>query len=376
MTTTVRRDDDDADDRRPLGAEQSLDETSLAAVENEPGGSTLRAPGHGSGRPAEGNRTTSTMGLDFTTAFNTSVRRLAYSSIASAGWALGQGRRRIVMFHGVTRGKAAQFERQLRYLTQAFRVCRLRELLNDDGPSNAVALTFDDGLRNHLTVVQPLLQKYRVPATFYVCPGLIDSGCWLWNHEARQRLLRMPGPVRQATATTLGAADSDVEEILSHLLDLPARARAGALDVIREASPGFTPTGEEAEAFDLMTWGELKRLDPRLVTIGCHSKTRPILPTLDSHELAAEIVEGRLMLEEELGQPVVDFSYPYGSHDLRVLSLVRQNYESAVTAEPGLLAADSDPYLLPRIAAAENVALLAWRMYRPGPGLPPGKACR
>jgi hypothetical protein len=62
---------------------------------------------------------------------------------------------------------------------------------------------------------------------------------------------------------------------------------------------------------------------------------------------------------------VADFCYPNGAYDPRSVSLVREHYESAVTTELGLLDADADPHLLPRIYSAESVALLAWRMHRP-----------
>ena len=41
-------------------------------------------------------------------------------------------------------------------------------------PPRAASLTFDDGYRDALDVVAPLLEQYKLPATFFVCPGIIS----------------------------------------------------------------------------------------------------------------------------------------------------------------------------------------------------------
>src|ERR1043165_2230923 len=92
------------------------------------------------------------------------------------------------MYHGTPRRDAAALERQLRFLRLAFPVVPLDKLAERGKGRARVALTFDDGLRNNVDVAYPILQKLGLTATFFVCPGLIERGQWLWNHEARERL--------------------------------------------------------------------------------------------------------------------------------------------------------------------------------------------
>src|SRR5258708_15550877 len=104
---------------------------------------------------------------------------------------------RVLMFHGTPRNRARHFERVLRYLRRQFDVVPLGALIDAiESPiaplKRKVVLTFDDGLRNNVEVAYPILQRLELPATFFVCPGLVESGQWLWNHQARQRLLRLP----------------------------------------------------------------------------------------------------------------------------------------------------------------------------------------
>src|SRR6476620_1223516 len=96
------------------------------------------------------------------------------------------------MYHGTPRADAAALERQPRLVGLAFPVVPLHEMTKGSkGARPRVALTFDDGLRNNVEVAYPILKKLGLSATFFVCPGLIDGGQWLWNHEARQRLLTL-----------------------------------------------------------------------------------------------------------------------------------------------------------------------------------------
>src|SRR5919202_1189711 len=47
-------------------------------------------------------------------------------------------------------------------------------------PPRAVALTFDDGYRDSLQVVAPLLARLGLPATFFLVPGLLSRTTRPW----------------------------------------------------------------------------------------------------------------------------------------------------------------------------------------------------
>lgn len=267
----------------------------------------------------------------------------------------------ILMYHGTPQRDAARLAWQLRAVASLFSVVPLEEFgapgrRRQAGGRRRVALTFDDGLRSNVRVAYPILRALGLSATFFVCPGLIDSCRWLWNHEARQRLYSLGRDALAALAAGLGAP-AEVEAFVEWMKTLKLADRRRVEDELRAATPGFQPDAAQREAFDLAGWQELKALDPRTVTLGSHTMTHPILTSLSPNEMEAELGESRTALERELGRPASVFCYPNGDLDEDALAAARRHYACAVTVEPRSLGDDADPYRLPRFAAHPQYSL-------------------
>jgi peptidoglycan/xylan/chitin deacetylase (PgdA/CDA1 family) len=148
---------------------------------------------------------------------------------------------------------------------------------------------------------------------------------------------------------------------------LSLHERQAAEENIRHTTPGFQPSDMESEACELMDWETLKSLDPDLITVGSHTLTHPILPTLDEASIRFEMAESRRQLEQRLNRAVNYFCYPNGAFHDQTLLAAKQTYSAAVTAENGVLnGKDHDLHRMPRIPATRDCALLAWRLHRPG----------
>lgn len=257
----------------------------------------------------------------------------------------------ILMYHGTPLRDAAHLERQLRALRMLFHIVPLEDLARPrPNGRRRIALTFDDGLKSNIEVAYPILRKLGLPATFYVCPGLVESGGWLWNHEARQRLLCLPPQALAELARTVGGP-AEVEPLVEWMKELKLPARRKVEDEIRAATPDFRPTKEQRDEFELAGWRELKQLDPLVVTIGSHTLSHPILTSLAPDEIDVELRESRSVLEHQLQREVKDFCYPNGDLDDDAVQAARRYYDSAVTVEPGSLGGDVDPHLMPRFSA-------------------------
>ena len=311
------------------------------------------------------------------------AKRLFAAGVRELWWRSGTTLRRlhdapgrwVMMVHGVGDGELGtkDFAANVAWLKAHFRVVKLEHMLESvqagrrPADGGEVAITFDDGLRNQATQAYPVLRRYQAPASIFVCPGLIESGAWLWNHDARARLRRLAPSALRAFAEHVGRPDpAQVEHVVDALKDLPVARRREAQEELRRATPDFTPTEAERLASDLLNWDEIQALDPELVSIGSHTVTHPILPTLDDAELEYEIAGSRDMLEHRLRRKVEWFCYPNGASDSRAQQAVAKAYRGAVTTRKARLAERVDPRAIPRLAMESPCSLLAWRMLRTG----------
>jgi peptidoglycan/xylan/chitin deacetylase (PgdA/CDA1 family) len=107
------------------------------------------------------------------------------------GWYICTGRSRrtlaapVLMYHSVSDTSwffavtPKDFDRQMCYLKKFFTPVKLRDIVDFlEGkralPEHAVAVTFDDGYQDFLINALPILKKYRIPATLFVCAGTVD----------------------------------------------------------------------------------------------------------------------------------------------------------------------------------------------------------
>jgi len=79
-----------------------------------------------------------------------------------------------------------RFEQQLKWLSRWRRVVPLTQTLTRAGSRGSVAITFDDGYRDNLTVALPLLEKFGLPMTLFVVAGFVDDDGYLSEEELRE----------------------------------------------------------------------------------------------------------------------------------------------------------------------------------------------
>jgi hypothetical protein len=121
------------------------------------------------------------------------LNTLAHRSLQLAGKLLGRNKLSILIYHQVlaepdpmrpSEPTAEVFEWQMRLLRDYFTPLSLdnalHHLKHNTLPANAVCVTFDDGYLNNLTVAEPILAKYAIPATVYVATGF-STGSNMWN---------------------------------------------------------------------------------------------------------------------------------------------------------------------------------------------------
>ncbi len=275
---------------------------------------------------------------------------------------------RILLYHRFPLEMKLALERQCAHLRAHYSPVSLTQVAHwlHEGrplPSNAVALTVDDGYRDFFSVAYPVFRSFGIPVTVFVTTSYLDRKCWLWVDEVDYALTR--------TTFNTFEIPSGAGGTLQFRLDT-ARARAEAASAIKKMAKRI-PNHEKLELirnlmsslkvdhpekipaeYEPLCWDEVRVMTRGRIEFGAHTKTHPILSQLAStNELKLEIEGSKARLEEELGTPVLHFSYPNGmQQDFQPESveLVKSSgFRTAVTAMAGLNFSGCDPFRLSRI---------------------------
>lgn len=103
------------------------------------------------------------------------------------------------------------------------------------------------------------------------------------------------------------------------------------------------PTGLVGGNPDYLTWGELKEMvGSGLVFAYDHTWSHASLGNAPLDKIKYEILTAKTQLEQNLGRPVTIFTYPYGSENSKVISILKENgFTGAFSTIPGFYQCDS-----------------------------------
>ena len=286
----------------------------------------------------------------------------------------------VLLFHKVplaadpltpTEPTFSQFEHILDFLQDNATVLPLADaasaLASGKLPRRAVALTFDDGYDEWLTVVSPALRARNMHATFFVTTEQLD-GPALWHERIIAAVRALPDagvrlPYGFANYDDLRQTSSRIRlisDLQERLKYAPLPERLGAIEMI------------EAQARSPLVWprpfnrDSVRALHSQGFEIGGHTISHPILNECSDVQATDEIAGCKDELEAIIGGKVRAFAYPNGrpmkDYDGRHVAMVKScGYTVAVATSGGAARQDSDIYQLPRFtpwgATNERMAL-------------------
>jgi peptidoglycan/xylan/chitin deacetylase (PgdA/CDA1 family) len=254
---------------------------------------------------------------------------------------------------------AQDFTMQLEVLGRFLNVLPLgqavAQLAQGSLPRRAVAVTFDDGYADNVTVALPILQRLGVPATFFITVGFLNGGR-MWNDTITDAVSVAAGP--SLDLRDLGSELFDVSTVqarrhtLASLLATwkylpPPQRDAQVAELARRVNGSLPPSA-------MMTTEQVLTLARAGMEIGAHTLQHPILARLPSAEARHEIVTSKRELEAITARDVSGFAYPNGRpgrdfNDEHVRMVADAGYRFAVTTEYAAAGREVNPLLLPRI---------------------------
>jgi peptidoglycan/xylan/chitin deacetylase (PgdA/CDA1 family) len=99
----------------------------------------------------------------------------------------------------------------------------------------------------------------------------------------------------------------------------------------------------------MLNWREIKEMHHSGISFGGHTLTHPDLTLLPDEQVAAEIVGGKVAIEDALGAKVASFAYPLGRYNRRCREIVSRHFVCACSDSLGLVGGDSDSYAMERV---------------------------
>ena len=255
------------------------------------------------------------------------------------------------------------FEAQIQYLVSMARIIPLQEYLDhvkEKKPlhQKSIVITFDDGYKDNLTIAFPILQKYSVPATFFISTGYIGTNKIKWEDQLSCLIRRSKievfslGFPSSNVSFNIGRAKDKfrtINALVNILGHLNQSERQQALDELKvQLKVNCTD-----QAGVMMTWDDVRQLaDTPGITFGSHTVTHQHLTRFSPDETKREVTHSKEHLEKEIGRPITLFSYPKGDFNDNVIAEVKSaGYTSAVTIEYGQNNIHSDPFRLRRVIA-------------------------
>lgn len=261
------------------------------------------------------------------------------------------------------------FEAQMRFLREHFRVISLGQLCYElEHPTDArhgVAVTFDDGYSDLYTYALPILRKYEIPATIYLTADCIETGNVAWYDRIFLALQVAPGPtidlpMNGGSRASLGSAQQRVD-LGGHIVT--ALRRTSALERKRfcsllEQQVSLPDAMLEAR---MLSWKQVAEMRSAGIFFGSHTLSHPVLSGLSAEEVHRELSESKRILEARLGEPVLDFAYPFGKAadygPVGPATARSCGYRSAVTTAWGTNTPGADMHALRRVQLGDESTL-------------------
>ncbi|MEX1827183.1 polysaccharide deacetylase family protein [Luteibacter sp. CQ10] len=217
-----------------------------------------------------------------------------------------------------------EFREQMRRIKRYFHPMRLTDVVAalDAGealPPDTVAVTFDDGYDDNYRIAAPILDELKVPATFFVSTGHIDTGKpyaydWLVHMilmTDRPRLVLPELGIDVAIPRERALRRRIAGNVLLRMKWLDAFGQAAMIERL-ETEWNMPSASARPRDCRPMTWDQAREMEAAGLEFGSHGVHHRMLARLPIDEMEREVRESKATLDRELANPALLMSYPVG----------------------------------------------------------------
>ena len=237
----------------------------------------------------------------------------------------------VILFHNT---QPELFEKHIQCLQKRFNIISLQQYLKayynnsiKTLPPKSLVITFDDGHVGNYKLL-PVLKKYGVPVTIFLCSSIINTNRHYWFREAAKHRL-------------------DQEK----LKVMPDDERLQKLSEIQ-----FTEEKEysQRQALNADEISEMKQA----VDFQSHTNFHVILPFCSDDKAQKEIFESKTDLEKEHDLSINTISYPNGDYSDRDINFAKQaGYVCGITVDCGFNSEKTDMFKIKRMNINDDATI-------------------
>jgi peptidoglycan/xylan/chitin deacetylase (PgdA/CDA1 family) len=271
-----------------------------------------------------------------------------WQRIAAATTSATKRRLRVLAYHSIDEPDA--FARQVTHLRHQYEPVSARAVIaamhgTTTLPDRAVWVTFDDGFPSVVEHGLPALSDAGVPATMFVCPGLIDAGSPNWWDV-----------VDTATTHGLGSSITNLPTSaapVTHLKTLPDLERRRIVDALAGelAERGISVPQRQ------LTIGELTRWEAAGNDLGNHSWDHPCLDRCEPAEQRRQVTDADAWLRRRRPDGPRIFAYPNGNATPTVEAVLGElGYDLALLFDHRLASTTGHPYRVSRLRVSSSAS--------------------
>ena len=236
---------------------------------------------------------------------------------------------RMICYHGIDlEGRKVNsrflqrdvFEQQLVWMKENCNILSIEDYFSKRQNTEQLnlCLSFDDGYANNFQYVLPLLEKYELPATFYVSPSFCLGQTILWNDLIDLLEINQPEIVLEWAAQN--GLQADFRSIRTALMQSGTTMIQPFVDDLQHKA-AFMTDSKWDDYWRLMDSKQIMEAARHpLVTIGSHTCRHPNLTTMAIDDAVEECKMAKKCLEDLLDVEILDFAFPYGAYNTSLVA--------------------------------------------------------
>tara|TARA_R110002012_G_scaffold208631_3_gene378768 strand:+ start:173 stop:1159 length:987 start_codon:yes stop_codon:yes gene_type:complete len=235
---------------------------------------------------------------------------------------------RILVFHGIDKVGETKynsrfisktyFETFIKHISTHYNIISLDDFYAKKFKPNTlnIALTFDDGYLNNFKYAVPILEKYNIPASFYITT-IHEKANFLWadfldivSFHSKKETINFKGKTY---------VKNGKNEFINNGISLKKLAKTLPYEDIESLYEIFKlewnclPLKKLEDYWKLMSSEQIKAIsDHPFFTIGAHGETHTNLKKINYSTANAEIKQSKLVLETICKTTVNEFAFPFG----------------------------------------------------------------